>query len=144
MLMKKSSKRGTNVLYLDANILISAAINTEEVGVKARDLLRKIQLGEEKAQTSALTFDEVFWVIRKHDLELAFETCEALLNFPNIEIVPANRELAVSAVRIMRECGLRPRDALHAATAIAEKADCIISTDAHFDRVKQLKRRDLL
>jgi predicted nucleic acid-binding protein len=82
-------------------------------------------------------------VIRKHDLEVAFGTCEALLNFPNIEIVPANRELAVSAVQIMRECGLRPRDALHAATAIAEKADCIISTDAHFDRVKQLKRKNL-
>ena len=131
------------MLYLDANIFIFAAINTEELGAKARALLRRIQLGEEKAETSALTFDEVFWVIKKHNLEIAFETCEALLNFPNIEIVPANRETAISAVRIIRECGLRPRDALHAATAIAEKADCIVSTDSHFDRVKGLKRRPL-
>ena len=131
------------MLYLDANIFIFAAMNTEELGEKARALLKRIQLGEEKAETSALTFDEVFWVVRKHNLELAFETCEALLNFPNIEIVPANRELAASAVQIMRECGLRPRDALHAATAITEKADCIVSTDPHFDRVRGLKRKNL-
>ncbi len=131
------------MLYLDANIFIFAAINTEDLGMKARALLRKIQLGEEKAKTSALTFDEVFWVISKHNLEVAFETCEALLNFPNIEIVPADRELAASAMRIMKEYGLRPRDALHAATAIAEKADCIVSTDADFDTVKGMKRRPL-
>jgi len=131
------------VLYLDANIFIFAAMNTEELGEKARALLKRIQQGEEKAETSALTFDEVFWVIKKHNLELAFETCEALLNFPNIEIVPADRELAVAAVRIMRECVLRPRDAIHAATAIAEKADCIVSIDPHFDRVRGLKRKNL-
>jgi hypothetical protein len=128
------------MLYLDANIFIYAAINTEEPGKKAEVLLEKIQRGEETAKTSALTFDEVFWAIKKHDLKLAFEVCEALLNFPNLEIIPADRELALSALKLIMESNLDPRDALHAATAIAEKVDRIVSTDAHFDKIKELKR----
>jgi uncharacterized protein len=128
------------MLYLDANIFIYAAINTEELGKKAEVLLEKIQRGEETAKTSALTFDEVFWAIRKHDLKLALEVCEALLNFPNLEIIPADREIALSALQLIRECNIAPRDALHAATAIAEKVDCLVSTDAHFDKIKDLKR----
>jgi len=131
------------VLYLDANIFIYATINTEEIGEKARSLLGRIQQGEEKAETSALTFDEVFWAIKKHNLELAFTAAEAMLNFPNLEIIPADREVVRSALQIIREYHLAPRDAIHAATAIAEKVDCIVSTDAHFDRVKELKRKKL-
>ena len=136
-------KRDTNVLYLDANVFIYAAINTEELGEKARSLLGRIQQGEEKAETSALTFDEVFWAVKKHNLELAFTAAEAMLNFPNLEIIPADREAVRSALQIIREYHLAPRDAIHAATAIAEKVDCIVSTDAHFDRVKELKRKKL-
>lgn len=128
------------MLYLDANVFIYATINTQELGEKARALLQKIQRGEEKAETSVLTFDEVFWAVKKHDLDLAFEACHALLNFPNIEIIPADKQLASSALQLIKDCHLPPRDALHAATALAEGADCIVSTDAHFDRVDQLKR----
>lgn len=131
------------MLYLDANIFIYSIINTKELGESARLLLGKIQKGEEKAITSALTYDEVFWTIKKHNLDLAFEACEALLNFPNLEIVPATRELALSALQLIRENHLAPRDALHAATAIAGKADFIVSTDRHFERVKVVKWKNL-
>lgn len=129
------------MLYLDSNVFIYAAINTEEIGQKARVLLQKIQEGEEQAATSALTFDEVFWSIKKRKPELAIETSYALLNFPNMEIIPADRKLALSALRIIDEYNLAPRDALHAATAIDAKADYIVSTDPHFDKLKELKRQ---
>jgi predicted nucleic acid-binding protein len=51
--------------------------------------------------------------------------------------------LAFLALQLIRECHLAPRDAIHAATAIVEKADFIVSTDTHFDRVKELKRKKL-
>jgi predicted nucleic acid-binding protein len=57
------------VLYLDANIFIYAAVNSKELGEKSRSLLQRIQQGEEKAETSVLTFDEVFWVVKKHSLD---------------------------------------------------------------------------
>ena len=114
------------MLYLDSNVFIYAAINTQALGERARSLLQKIQLGEEKAQTSALTFDEVFWAVNKHSQEAAIEACQALLNFPNLEIVPVDRELVLSALRLIEEHNLAPRDAIHAETAVTDKADVIV------------------
>jgi predicted nucleic acid-binding protein len=131
------------MMYLDTNVFIYAAINTEELGKKARSLLQRVQQGFEKAATSALTFDEVFWSVKKHSKILAQETCKALLNFPNLEIIPVNREIALSALGIIEMYGLAPIDAIHAATAIAVKAECIVSTDPHFDRIKQVTRKPI-
>ena len=132
------------MLYLDANVFIFAAINTKEDGDKAVILLKKIQQGEERAITSALTFDEVFWEVKRNrGMEKALETAEAMLNFPNLEIIPADREVVSSALQIIKEYHLAPRDAIHAATAMAEKADAVVSTDAHFDKIKELKRKPL-
>ena len=131
------------MLYLDANIFIYATINTKELGEKSRALLQRIQQGEETAETSALTFDEVFWAVKKHSLDLAFEACEAMLNFPNLEIISGDREVVSSALRIIKEYNLAPRDAIHAATALMEKAETFVSTDSHFDVIKELKRKPL-
>ena len=141
---KKNFKSGLVVLYLDANIFIFAALNTEKEGEKALALLLRIQNGEEQAVTSSLTFDEVFWEVKKNrGFEKAIETAEAMLNFPNLTIVSADRAVVSLALGIIREYHLAPRDAIHAATAIAEKADFIISTDQHFDRIKELKTKIL-
>lgn len=131
------------MLYLDSTVFVYAAINTKTLGENARELLQKIQQGEMQAETSALTFDEVFWAVKKYDLEAAFEACQALLNFPNLCIVPVDRELVVFALQLIKEHHLAPRDAIHAATAIVGKADALVSTDAHFDKILELKRRSL-
>ncbi len=131
------------MIYLDSNVFIYAAVNTQEPGEKARSLLQRIQQGDEKAETSALTFDEVFWAIKKLDPEAALEACQALLNFPNLEIISADRDIALSALQIIKQYHLAPRDAIHAATAIAAKAEAVISTDTHFDKIRELKRRSL-
>jgi len=131
------------MIYLDSNVFIYATVNTAEVGEKARSLLQRIQQGEERAETSALTFDEVFWVVKKLNFESAFEACQALLNFPNLEIVSVNKKLAMSALQIIKKYRLAPRDAIHAATAMATKAEIVVSTDIHFDKIKGLKRSSL-
>ncbi len=131
------------MLYLDSNIFIYAAINTAEPGEKARHLLQEIQQGEEKAVTSALTFDEVFWAVKKHSMEAALDVSQALLEFPNLEIAAATKETVRSALDIIKKYGIPPRDAIHAATASAEKADGIVSTDPHFDKIPGLKRKTL-
>ncbi len=132
------------MLYLDANIFVFSILNTESYGDKAEAILQKIQRGEEKAMTSVLTIDEVFWAVKRNrGIEKALEAGKALLSFPNLEIVAANREIAYMALQIIEEFRLDPRDAFHAATAIIEKADCMVSTDLHFDRVKNLKRQGL-
>ena len=142
--MKKNLKREPAVLYLDANVFIFAALNTEEYGGKALALLKKIQQGEVQAITSALTFDEIFWEVKKNrGMEKALEAAEAMLNFPNLEIISADREVISTALQIIRKYHLAPRDAIHAATALMKKAETLVSTDSHFDNIKELKRKPL-
>jgi predicted nucleic acid-binding protein len=47
------------------------------------------------------------------------------------------------ALNLIRKYQLDPRDAIHAAIALTAKAKTVVSTDAHFDRIKELKRKPL-
>ena len=130
------------MLYLDANVFIFAALNAEEYGSKAVILLKKIQQGEVQAITSALTFDETFWEVKKNrGMEKALEAAEAMLNFPNLEIISVDKEVISSALQIIRKYDLAPRDAINAATALMKKVEILVSTDSHFDKVKELSRK---
>jgi predicted nucleic acid-binding protein len=132
------------VLYIDSNVFVYAALNTDKLGDRARSLLSKIQRGKEQAVTSALAFDELVWVVKKHrSMEDAISAGEALLNFPNLKLVVVNGDLLVSALNLIKKYNLDPRDAIHAATALMEKANTFVSTDSHFDRITELKRKPL-
>ena len=129
---------------MDSNVFIYAALNTEEPGNKARFLLQKIRKGEEQAKTSALTIDEILWNVKKHrNLDDALDAGDAFLNFPNLELAPVTGELVAFALSIMRKYRIDPRDAIHAATAIVDKVDYIVSSDPHFDKIKELARQPL-
>lgn len=141
---RMSWKREPAVLYLDANVFIFAALSTKEYGDKAEAVLNRVQLGEETAVTSALTFDEVFWEVKRNrGLDMAINTAEAMLNFLNLEIVAADKETALAAVALIRKYSLAPRDALHAATAIECGVDYLVTSDTDFDKIKELKVKGL-
>ena len=133
------------MIYLDSNVFISAAINNEELGSKCRNLVRRIKEGESKAATSALTFDEVVWKVKK---ERSFETGllagRAILEMKNLSIIEVNETVLAEALGIMKNCILDPRDAIHAACSISRGISTIISEDSDFDRVKELKRKGIM
>ncbi len=129
---------------MDSNVFIYATLNTEAPGNKARSLLEKIRQGQEQAKTSALTINEILWNVKKHrNLDDAIDAGEAFLNFPNLELANVTGELVAYALSIIKKYRLDPRDAIHAASAITGKADYIVSTDTHFDKIKELKRQPL-
>jgi predicted nucleic acid-binding protein len=132
------------MLYLDSNVFIYAALNIEEIGERARVLLRRVQQGEEQASSSVLTFDELVWAVKRHrSIEDAINASEAFLNFPNMKLTAVDGELLALALKLIKKYKLDPRDSIHAATAILEKADVIISTDPHFDKIKEMRRKPL-
>lgn len=132
------------MLYLDSNVFIYAALNTEDIGDRARALLRRVEQGEEKASSSALTFDEVVWAVKKYrTLDDAVIAGEAFLNFRGLRLVSVDGDLLALALDLIRRYGLDPRDSIHAASAISGKAEVIVSTDEHFDKVKGLQRKTL-
>jgi predicted nucleic acid-binding protein len=132
------------MIYLDANVFALANLNTDLSGDNARILLGNVQNGKLAATTSVLSFDELVWAVKKYrTFEDATSAGEALLHMPRLRILPVETNLLTKALMLMRQYRLDPRDSIHAASALQENLEVIVSMDGHFDRIKELKRKDL-
>lgn len=132
------------MIYLDANVFVFAALNTERVGDGARTLLRRVQDGKLDACSSVLTFDELVWAVKgNRSVDDAIAAGEAFVDMPRLRPVSADPDLIAQSLALMKEYQLDPRDSIHLASALREKAEVIISTDRHFDRVKQPRRKGI-
>jgi predicted nucleic acid-binding protein len=133
------------MIYLDANVFLSAILNREDEGEKARDLLQKLQKAEIVAATSALSFGEVFWIVRKHrGFISALKAAKTLLEIPNLTFLEVNDQTLWSAYNLAEKYRLDPRDAIHIACALDHAIFTIVSEDEHFDKVKEIKRTKTL
>jgi len=129
--------------YIDSNVFIYPVIyNYNITGVnKAKKYLLQIAKGHLKACTAALTWDELVWIVRKiSNIEIAILEGEKFLKFPHLLILDVNHHVLQKAQEIIEEYYLKPRDAIHAATAIINNINQIISDDEDFDTIKELKR----
>ena len=132
------------MIYLDANVFVLASLNNEERGDRARTLLRDVQSGELEAASSTLTFDELVWAVKKHrTLEDSVLAGEAFLNMPRLNLVAATGDILASALLSMKKYRLDPRDSIHLASAMSAGAKALVSADRHFDRVREVKRKDI-
>jgi|SRR3989339_478964 len=132
------------MIYVDANVFIFSATNSEEKGQKSRELVRNIITGKIKAASSALTFDEVFWKVKKErGFDDALLAAKTFLDMPNLSIIEANETILAEAYNLIKNYKLDPRDAIHAASAVVHGISTIISDDPDFDRIKELKRKEI-
>jgi len=63
----------------------------------------------------------------------------ALLSLPNIRFVDVTAPIIIRAQDLVDKYRLKPRDAIHAATALVV-GECEIASDEEFDKAKELKR----
>ena len=132
------------MIYLDANVFVLASLNAEEAGDRARLLLNDVQAGRVDAASSALTFDELVWAVKRHrSVQDSITAGEAFLNMSGLKLVAVNGDLLAIALGVMKEYNLDPRDAIHAASAQSEGAQIIVSADKHFDRLREVKRKEV-
>ncbi|TLY15369.1 MAG: PIN domain-containing protein [Thaumarchaeota archaeon] len=111
---------------------------------EARSLLRDVQTGKLEATSSALTFDELVWAVKRNRTsEDAIASGEAFLNMPRLRLVDVDGNILARALALMRKYRLDPRDSIHAASALTEGAELIISTDKHFDKIREIRRRGI-
>lgn len=130
------------MIYLDANVFIHASLGQDRRAACAADILRGVVEGEEEACTSILTWDEVAYaVFNAAGRETALEHGQRLLEFPNLRLVVADRDIAARANRAMRENrGLMPRDSIHYVTAIREGCNRLVTDDGDFDGLPGITR----
>lgn len=131
--------------YLDANVFIYAALYEGPKAKRAVEVLRELIDGEQPAATSALTVDEVVWSVRQLGAhERSVPEGQRVLSIPNMRVLPATLETMRAALQLMEQVPqLKPRDAVHAATAIEAGIFTIVSDDGDFDKVPELRREPL-
>ncbi len=133
--------------YLDSNVFIYPVIYDEEAEPKARkakELLLKVENGKLSAFTSTLTWDEVVWVVsRVMGKSEGVIQGKKLLGFPNLQFVAADESILTRAQSLMNKYKLSPRDSIHIASALEKRTKSVISDDADFDQVKEIKRTPL-
>ena len=125
-------------------MFIHAALNPTELGQEAQRLLTRVENEEIEASTSALTVDEVVWVVKRmRGMDQALEVGDALLNMRGLELIPVDENVLRDSIGLMRLHGFDPRDAIHAASALRRGADAIISSDSHFDSLGKPPRKPI-
>jgi len=130
------------MIYLDSNVFIYACLSLDQTGERSRNLLRSVEMGNEEAASSTLSFDEIVWTVKKYrTVDQAIAAGESFVNMPRLNLVSVDEAVIRSAVELMRRYDFDPRDSIHAASAIQCRAEALISTDPHFDGLKELPRR---
>lgn len=130
--------------YIDANVFAFAAALSEVSAAEtmhSQRILAKVTNNKLPASTSVLTWDEVVWACKKGlPFAEALGKGNAVLVFPNLKIIDVTLNVIKMAAELSEKYSLKPRDAIHAATAILNGEKEIITDDADFDKVKELKR----
>jgi len=131
-------------VYIDSNIFVYAATNTEPLGERSRILLKEVCDGTIEGITSLLTLDEVLWVIQKlKNREVAVKIVSQILTFPNLLLVDVTKEIFSLALTRYSEKRIGPRDALHLATMNAKQCFIVVTNDDDFEGLKGIKRRKI-
>ena len=127
--------------YLDSNVFIHPVLFVDAKADRCRAILRRVVAGELTAVTSVLTWDEFVYVVQKVlGRKVAVAEGQKFLRFPHLSFLKADMGILMRAQRLLTEYNVRPRDALHAATALACGADDVISDDSDFDAIKDIRR----
>lgn len=130
------------MIYLDANAFVYAFIYADKRADHALELLDNIVRGKENAATSALTYDEVIWAVRKiGGREKSLEAGDAFLSIRNLTIIPVDSNTIQQAHTLSKRYNISPRDAIHAGTCIQKNIPTIYSEDTVFDQIKEIKRK---
>ena len=129
--------------YVDSNVFIYSLVNplNDPKTIICRKILFKIANKDIFAATSFLSWDEFVYSIYKNlGMELAILEGNKFIRFLNLNFLKVDEEIILKAQDLISEYKIKPRDAIHAASALINNIDEIISDDQDFDKIKEIKR----
>ena len=134
-------------IFLDSNVFMYAAGAPHPYKDPCIRILSDLETGDLKAAVNSETFQELLY--RYSHIKLAdkgVELCRELLKYP-LTILPvteADIRLAIDLFDNHRASGLKPRDAIHAATMQNNGISRLISADKDFEHLGFVTRLDPL
>lgn len=131
------------MIYIDANVFIYAlAYNSNHPSaVKSKSFLADLRFNRVQACTTILTWDEVFWHLKKNRNESeAIKAGKMLLSFPNLTFIDMTKKVVDDAQGLCESFHVNPRDAIHGACALSHCNGQIFSNDGDFDSISGINR----
>ena len=129
--------------YIDSNIFIFSVIDTQVLGNKCREILKKAHQGQIKGISSCLVLDEILWNLKKLNIKNYLDICKNFLDL-NIKFIEVTKITLHKSLDIISKYNLKPRDSIHIATMNLLGLQKIISEDSDFDKVLDIKRVNIL
>jgi len=132
-------------IFLDVNVVMYAAGAPHPYKDPCKRILAAVETGALIAAVNTEIFQELLY--RYSHIKLAekgMQLCRDILKYP-LTILPvteADIRLAIDLFDTHRVTGLKPRDAIHAATMKNNGIARLISTDKEFDHVDIVTRID--
>ena len=130
--------------YLDSNVFIYAILDRGEKGETAGKILEAMQSEKFSGVTSQITFEEIVFVVWKEKgKDNAIEAGKSFLELNNLEIIAIDRRTDFIGLEVMKETGLRPRDALHLASMEIAGLPEMVTEDSDFQKIGEIKKYSL-
>ncbi len=128
-------------VYLDSTVFLNVLLGTDEASRGYEKILNLLKDGKFEGFTSTLTYDEIFWKVKRmRSRPAAIDACDIFLTIPNLKFIEVNLEIIWAAHKLLQKYELAPRDAIHAAAAL-NKGCVMLSSDADFDKIKEMRRK---
>jgi hypothetical protein len=133
------------LIFLDANIFMYAAGAEHPYKSPCLRILSDVETGTITAVINTEILQEILYRYSHiHLPEKGIELCQAIIKYP-IEVLPVTSSDIKQAIELyssLHSSGLKPRDAVHAATMQNNHITHLASADKEFDQIPSIDRVD--
>lgn len=128
--------------YLDSNVFIYPLLYQGKKADNAKKILSEMVDGDISCATSALTLDEVMWVIMNEtNREKALQIGKDIMTLPNLRILDVTNEHIMQSITLMEKYKkMKPRDAIHLAVCTTAGIFRFITDDDDFGHISEINR----
>jgi predicted nucleic acid-binding protein len=136
-LSQKLTKLGS--VGIDTPIFIYHLEANEKYAVLTQKIFSSMENGKWQGITSSITLMEINvhpWRVGREDIARKYEAL--LINFPNLEIISIDRDVARIASQIRARFDIRPPDALQVAASLVAGARGFLTNDRRLSNLQSL------
>jgi predicted nucleic acid-binding protein len=136
-LIQKLAKAG--VVSIDTPVFIYHIEAHPQYSPLTQGIFSSMEKGKWTGVTSAITLMEINvhpWQIGREDVARKYEAL--LVNFPNLNIVNIDRDVARIASQLWARFGIRPPDALQVAAGLVADAKLYLTNDRRLSSLQSL------
>lgn len=131
---------GSEKIGIDSMLFIYLLEDHPEFSNTVSSILKDVESGKMIGVTSVITQLEILVKPKKDHNLPAIEAYKSILSdFPNLEIVPVDNEIADIASTLRADYGIKTPDAIQVATSIKEECSVFVTNDLALKKIKEIK-----